>query len=70
MSSSVIFLLAMVVLTLVGGLVLWLRERGPRSMDAHIREFERERHALSPEFTPEQNRRRQAQPRAKGPRPG
>ncbi|MFP5317411.1 MAG: hypothetical protein ACLGI2_03855 [Acidimicrobiia bacterium] len=47
--NSILFLVAFLVLTLIGGLVLWLRERGPRSMEAHIREFERELEALSPE---------------------
>lgn len=47
--NSLLFLLAFLLLTLAGGLVLWLRERGPRSMEAHIREFERELQALSPE---------------------
>ena len=68
------FLLAMVAFTLVGGFVLWLRERSPRSMDAHIKAFERERRALSPEFTPEPLRRYAARADAgrptKGARPG
>ncbi len=69
MSTSVLFLMAMVAFTLVGGFVLWLRERSPSSMDAHIKAFERERDALSPDFTPEPMRRRPSPP-AKGPRPG
>lgn len=47
--NSIVFLIAFLLLTLIGGLVLWLRERGPRSMEAHMREFERELEALSPE---------------------
>ena len=47
--NSIVFLVAFVVLTLVGGFVLWLRERAPRSMEAHMREFERELEALSPQ---------------------
>ncbi len=46
--SALVFLLAFVVLSLVGALMLWLRERGPRSMEAHMREFARQREALSP----------------------
>ncbi len=50
--SSIVFLLVFVVLTLVGAFLLWLRERGPRSMEAHIREFERQRQALAPDSLP------------------
>jgi hypothetical protein len=69
MSSSVVFLLGLIVLSLVGMFVLWIRERGPLSMDANIRAFERELEALSPETTPEQARPR-ADHRPRGPRPG
>jgi hypothetical protein len=71
MSSSVVFLLGVIVLSLLGGLVLWLGERSPRSMDAHIKAFERELEALSPEATPEQARpRSSSRTRIRGPRPG
>ena len=63
--NSIVFLVAFLVLTLVGGLVLWLRERGPRSMEAHMREFERELEALSPEtpIQPDPGPRRRPAPR-------
>lgn len=54
--SALVFLLVFVVLSLVGGFVLWLRERGPRSMEAHIRDFERQREALSPGAPPRRRR--------------
>ncbi len=47
--SSLLFLGIAVVVSLVGGLVLWVRHRQPRSMDAHIRDFARELDALAPD---------------------
>ena len=75
MSSSVVFLLGVVVLSLLGGFVLWLRERSPQSMEAHMKAFERQLEALSPESPPGHARRRASQPdehrpRTRGPRPG
>lgn len=46
--SALVFLGIAVVLSLAGCLVLWLRMRQPRSMDAHIRDFARELDALAP----------------------
>ena len=46
--NALIFLGIAVVLSLAGCLVLWLRMRQPRSMDAHIRDFARELDALAP----------------------
>jgi len=46
--SALLFLGIAVVLSLAGGLVLWLRSRQPGSMDAHIRDFARELDALAP----------------------
>ena len=54
--SAIVFLLVFVVLTMVGAFVLWLRERGPSSMEAHIRDFERQRQALSPTAPPKRRR--------------
>lgn len=68
--SAVVFLMVFVVLSLVGGLMLWWRERGPHSMEAHMREFERQREALSPGPLPVKRRRPAPLPRVKGPRPG
>ena len=55
--NALVFLLAFVVLSLLGGFALWLRERGPRSMEAHMRDFERQREALSPGPVPPKRRR-------------
>jgi hypothetical protein len=51
--SSLIFLGIALVLSVVGFLVLWLRNRPPRSVDAHIRAFARELEALAPEAEPQ-----------------
>lgn len=71
--SALVFLLVFVVLSLIGGLVLWLRERSPTSMESHMRAFQKQRQALSPESWPEHarpRRRPDTAPRMKGPRPG
>jgi hypothetical protein len=68
--SAVVFLMVFVVLSLFGGLVLWWRERGPRSMEAHMREFERQREALSPGPLPAKRRRSAPSPHLRGPRSG
>jgi hypothetical protein len=60
--SSIVFLLVFVVFALVGGFMLWWRERGPRSMEAHMREFERHRQALSPGPPPPPPRRSPSRP--------
>ncbi len=46
--NALVFLGIAVGLSLLGGLVLWFRNRQPRSMDAHIRDFARELDALAP----------------------
>ena len=46
--NALVFLGIAVVLSAGGCLVLWLRSRQPRSMDAHIRDFARELDALAP----------------------
>ena len=46
--NALVFLGIAVLLSLLGCLVLWLRSRQPRSMDAHIRDFARELDALAP----------------------
>ncbi len=46
--NALIFLGIAVILSAGGCLVLWLRSRQPRSMDAHIRDFARELDALAP----------------------
>ncbi len=47
--TSLLFLGIALVVSLVGCLVLWLRHRPPRSIDAHIRDFARELDALAPD---------------------
>ena len=69
--SAIVFLVAFLVVSLLGALVLWLRDRGPRSMEAHMKAFERELHALSPDAPIEQPRKqRRTPPPAPRPRPG
>jgi hypothetical protein len=47
--SALLFLGIAVVLSTVGFLFLWIRNRPPRSVDAHIRAFTRELEALAPD---------------------
>jgi hypothetical protein len=73
--SSLIFLIAFVVLSIIGGFVLWLRERSPSSMEHHMREFEKERQALSPDSwtgagSQPRRRRTDTQPRTRSRRTG
>ncbi|MGH9264083.1 MAG: hypothetical protein ACRD1D_05270 [Acidimicrobiales bacterium] len=60
--NALIFLGMAVFLSLVGCLVLWLRSRQPRSMDAHIRDFARELEALAPGSPPDRRVRSQRPP--------
>lgn len=46
--NALVFLGIAAVLSLIGCGVLWLRSRQPGSMEAHIRDFERELEALAP----------------------
>ena len=46
--GNLAFLGLAVVLSLVGCLLLWLRRRRPKSMEANVREFARELAALAP----------------------
>jgi hypothetical protein len=50
--SSLIFLGIALGLSMAGFLVLWMRNRPPRSVDAHIRAFARELEALAPTDAP------------------
>jgi hypothetical protein len=47
--SNLLYLGLAVVLSIIGCMVLWLRNRRPRSMNAHMAEFARELEALAPE---------------------
>ncbi len=55
--TALVFLGIAVLLSVGGCLVLWLRHRPPRSIDAHIRDFARELDALAPESPYDQSRR-------------
>lgn len=55
--SALVFLGIAVGLSLAGCLVLWLRSRQPGSMEAHIRDFERELDALAPGSPTDRTRR-------------
>jgi hypothetical protein len=71
--SALLFLGIAAGLSLVGCLALWLRSRQPGSMEAHIRDFERELDALAPGSPHDRQRGRFAprDPRRdEGPEPG
>ena len=53
--TNLVYLGIAVVLSLLGCLILWLRHRKPRSMEAHMQRFARELEALAPD--PNWNRR-------------
>jgi hypothetical protein len=55
--SNLAYLGSAVVISLVGCLLLWLRNRKPQSMEAHMEAFARELRALAPE--PDGRQRRQ-----------
>ncbi len=46
--SNLVYLGIAVVISLIGFLVLWLRQRRPQSMEHSMREFSRELDALAP----------------------
>ena len=46
--NALMFLGIAVVLSLIGCGILWVRSRQPGSMEAHIRDFERELNAIAP----------------------
>jgi hypothetical protein len=54
--SSLAFLAVAVALSLLGSLILWLRYRRPRSLEAGIDEFTRELKALAPDRKPGEKR--------------
>ena len=53
--TNLVYLGIAVVLSALGCLILWLRHRKPRSMEAHMQRFARELEALAPD--PNWNRR-------------
>ena len=60
--NALIFLGIAVMLSLIGCGILWMRSRQPGSMEAHIRDFERELNALAPGTPPDRPRQRPAPP--------
>ena len=58
--SGLAFLLIAVALSVIGTLVLWMRNRGSTSLDHGVEEFRREMRALSPESRPDEQRRRES----------
>jgi hypothetical protein len=57
MTGGLAFLLIAVVVSTVGTLVLWARNRDATTLDQGIDEFQREMRALSPEKQAEERRR-------------
>lgn len=66
--SALIFLGIAVVLSLVGCGILWMRSRQPGSMEAHIRDFERELNALAPDRPRQRPAPRGDDPETRSPR--
>ncbi len=65
--NALMFLGIALVLSLIGCGILWMRSRQPGSMEAHIRDFERELEALAPGNPPDRPRPRPAPPRGDEP---
>lgn len=55
--SNLIYLVLAVVLSVIGSLILWYRNRQPRSMDHGIREFSKGLEALAPDRDQQRERR-------------
>jgi uncharacterized iron-regulated membrane protein len=64
--GNLAFLGLAVVLSVVGCLVLWMRRRKPKSMEATVREFARELAALAPETPSDDARSRLRRGRRSG----
>jgi hypothetical protein len=60
--SAILFLLVVVVVSLVGGIVLWLQHRNPQTMDSGIADFHREMKALAPPTASDDRRSRTVRP--------
>ena len=65
--NALIFLGIAALLSVIGCGILWLRSRQPGSMEAHIRDFERELNALAPGNPPDRQRHRPPPPRGDEP---
>lgn len=58
MTGGLAFLLIAVIVTGIGTLVLWMRNRDSTSLDHGVEEFQREMRALSPDKRDDDRRRR------------
>ena len=58
MTGGLAFLLIAVVVSVVGTLVIYMRNRGSTSVDHGVEEFQREMRALSPDRRDDDRRRR------------
>lgn len=58
MTGGLAFLLIVFVISGIGALVIWLRNRDSASLDQGVEEFQREMRALSPEKQDDERRRR------------
>ena len=58
MTGGLAFLLIAVVVSVVGTLVLYMRNRGSTSVDHGVEEFQREMRALTPDKRDDDRRRR------------
>ena len=58
MTGGLAFLLIAVIVSAIGVLVLWLRNRDSASVDSGVDEFRREMRALAPHERDEERRRR------------
>ena len=60
--GALLFLLVVVVVSAVGGLILWLQHRNPQTMHSGIDDFHREMRALAPPTAAEERRSRTVRP--------
>ncbi len=58
MTGGLAFLFIVVIVSVLGTLVLWMRNRGSTSLDHGVEEFQREMRALSPDKSDDDRRRR------------
>lgn len=58
MTGGLAFLLIAVIVSAIGTLVLWMRNRDSTSLDHGVEEFQREMRALSPDKRDDDRRRR------------
>ena len=64
--GNLAYLIGAVVLAFIGGLIVWLHHRQPKSVDANVESFHRGLRALAPDATSPEPRRPPARPEAGG----